>query len=302
MVISGEGDPIPGEFMAYTTLITAGELFRDLDHPDLRILDCRFSLADPDARQQAYNIAHIPHSIYVHLERDLSGEVNPGKTGRHPLPEINQLAAFLGRLGIDQKVQVVAYDDAGGSSAAARLWWLLRWLGHDSVAVLDGGWQAWQAAGFPVESGSASELPASRIFTPAPRSELIASLEQVSKAGEDARIVLIDARAPDRYRGENETIDPVAGHIPGAINLPYQVNLDSQGKFHPQDQLRSLFRKYMEGKTGPDKIFYCGSGVTACLDILAYQHAGLGEARLYPGSWSEWITDSGRPVVTGSES
>ncbi len=285
--------------MSFTTLISAADLFSGFRDSDLRIVDCRFSLAATDFKMQEYLQAHIPGSLYAHLDSDLSGPVIPGKTGRHPLPEIDRISSFFSKIGIDERVQVVAYDDAGGAMAAARLWWLLRWLGHEAAAVLDGGWQAWLEAGYPISSGR--ESSSTRIFIPKPRPELIAEADEVRRITVQSAAELVDARSADRFRGENETIDPVAGHIPGARNAPYQDNLDEKGRFRSKDELR---RQYLD-LTGADgfrqAVFYCGSGVTACHDLLAYYHAGLGEARLYPGSWSEWITSDKRPVAIGED-
>ena len=283
--------------MTFTTLISAAELFSGLRDSDLRILDCRFSLAAPDQKMQEYLQAHIPGSLYAHLESDLSGPVIPGKTGRHPLPEIDRISDFLSKIGIDERVQVVAYDDAGGAMAAARLWWLLRWLGHEAAAVLDGGWQAWLEAGYPISSGR--ESSSTRIFFPKPRAELIADAQEVRRISVQPAAKLVDARSADRFRGENESIDPVAGHIPGARNAPYQNNLDEKGRFRPKDQLRRQYLAFTGDDGFQQAVFYCGSGVTACHNLLAYYHAGLGEARLYPGSWSEWISSDKRLVATG---
>lgn len=285
--------------MIYKTVITPKDLLPNVDNPDVRIVDCRFSLSAPEIKLQEYRLLHIPRSVYAHLERDLSGQVKPGVTGRHPLPEIDQLADFLGRIGVDENVQVVAYDDAGGALAAARLWWLLRWLGHNSVAVLDGGWQAWLEASYPVVCGI--EFPPPRKFVPRVRPEMMADSSQVTQIQALRPNLLVDARTPDRYRGENETIDPVAGHIPGARNIPYKDNLDQKGRFLPKERLYNLYRNYEIENQNEGPVFYCGSGVTACLNVLAYLHANLGEARLYPGSWSEWITDSSHPIASGQE-
>ncbi len=282
--------------MPYTSLISVADLARQLEHPDWRIIDCRFDLADTARGRNAYRAAHIPGAVYAHLDEDLSAPVIPGQTGRHPLPAQEAFAATLARWGVDGRVQVVAYDDSGGPFAA-RLWWLLRWMGHEHVAVLDGGWRHWLAAGHPVSDGPSA--PAARRFTPQPRRHLAAEVEDVLRALDDPQARLLDARAVDRYRGVNETLDAKAGHIPGAISAPFMGNLDSEGKFLDQESLRQRYRPLLGASTAADTIVYCGSGVTATHDILAMLHAGLGDARLYAGSWSHWITDPARPIETG---
>jgi thiosulfate/3-mercaptopyruvate sulfurtransferase len=284
--------------MNYTTLIPPTDLAARLSDPDWVVVDCRFSLADTDRGQRDYLQAHIPGAVYAHLDEDLCGPIEPGETGRHPLPAVPDFVETLSGWGIDSSVQVVAYDDAGGALAAARLWWMLRWLGHTASAVLDGGWQAWQASNLPVQAGS--EHRAARSFTPKLQPDLLASADEVEAIMNDPHFCLLDARTADRYRGENEIIDPVAGHIPGAISAPYPQNLDEDGRFQPARVLRARYRSLL-GDTPPERtIFYCGSGVTAAHNILALAHAGLGEVRLYNGSWSEWITYPGHPVATGA--
>jgi thiosulfate/3-mercaptopyruvate sulfurtransferase len=273
----------------YTTLITPKELKALIgSETPLRIVDTRFSLDDPQAGRRAYDAAHLPEAIYAHLDEDLSGEIRPGATGRHPLPDPLEFAARLGTWGIDERTQVVVYDDKGGA-IAARLWWLLRWLGHDRVAVLDGGVTAWQESGGQLTWIVPDILP--RTFVPEVREHLTVDADQVASSGADEEYRLIDSRAAARYRGEEEPIDPVAGHIPGAENLPFADNLRA-GVMRPQEELKERF-----GNTDPERtVFYCGSGVTACHNLLAHAHAGLGMAKLYPGSWSEWIIDPAREV------
>jgi thiosulfate/3-mercaptopyruvate sulfurtransferase len=276
-------------------LIEAADLVPHLDDPDWVVVDCRYSLFDQDQGRRAYAAAHIPRAVYAHTDHDLSAPPVPGQTGRHPLPAIDVLAAQLGRWGIGPGVQVVAYDDADGSFAV-RLWWLARWLGHDAVAVLDGGWQAWCAAGLPVTAEPT--VPTARVFVPAPQPHLVATLDDVLAAGAQPRH-LFDVRVAERFRGEWEPIDLVAGHIPGAGNVPYKGNVGADGRFLPVDVLHTRYTALL-GDTPPgEAVFYCGSGINAAHAVLAVAHAGLGDTRLYPGSWSEWITDPARPVATG---
>jgi thiosulfate/3-mercaptopyruvate sulfurtransferase len=283
--------------MVYTTLISSEELLPHLDDPRWALIDCRFDLADPAAGQAAYLAEHIPGAVYAHLERDLSAPPT-GTNGRHPLPPPGILAAVFSRWGIGHGVQVIVYDDSGGGYAA-RAWWSLRFLGHDAVAVLDGGLQAWVASGHPVRQGLESRRPAS--FSPSPRSELKIEADQVLAGLGSPGVVLIDARAPERFRGEEEPIDPVAGHIPGALNRPWQTNLDASGRFLPAIALRQQFEALLGASPASSAVAYCGSGVTACHNLLAMAHAGLLGARLYPGSWSEWSSSASRPVATGDD-
>lgn len=282
--------------MTYKTIIPVSELAIHLDDPDWVIVDCRFSLANTERGLSDYLDAHIPGAVYAHLDEDLSAQVVPGETGRHPLPSVEVAARVFSKWGIDQDVQVVVYDDAGGALAAVRVWWMLRWLGHDAVAVLDGGWQAWRERGYPLHGGVQSRPW--RQFIPSPRPELIATSDDVDSIRRDPAYRLVDARANERYHGQNETIDPVAGHIPGAISFPYTDNLKPDSTFLPIEQLRSRYQAMLGDVPPENAVFYCGSGVTSVHNILAMQHAGLGEGRLYVGSWSEWITDSSHPVTT----
>jgi len=280
----------------YTTLIDAATLARHLDDPGWVIVDCRFSLADTGAGRSAYHEGHIPGAVYAHLDEDLSGPVIPGKTGRHPLPDVEQLAERFSGWGIGDGVQVVAYDDLSGA-IAARLWWLLRWLGHDAVAVLDGGWPFWRAAGLPIRDEAPA--PPARSFRPRPRPELLVDAAFVEEARRDPAYRVVDSRTAERYRGEVEPIDPVAGHIPGAVNAPHPDNVAASGAWRSPDQLRERFEAVLEAVPPPQAIFYCGSGVTACRNLLALEHAGLEGAKLYAGSWSEWIADGEREVEEG---
>lgn len=280
--------------MAFTTLITGKDLNRHLSDPNWTIIDCRFSLADPDLGRREYEEAHIAGALYAHLDEDLSGPIVPGSTGRHPLPHPQRMARRFGSWGIGPEQQVVAYDASGGA-IAARLWWMLRWLGHEQVAVLDGGWQEWQRQGYPVKDGV--ETARARQFTARPHEDWVASGDEVNALREDAAFLLVDSRAAERYRGQDEPIDPVAGHIPGAVSLPYGDNLDASGRFRSQEALRQRFDEILQRVPPENAIFYCGSGVSAAHNLLALLHAGLGDARLYAGSWSEWITDQSRPVA-----
>ncbi len=279
--------------MIYTTLISTAELALHLAEPDWAIFDCRFSLADPERGRRDYAQAHIPGAIYAHLNEDLSSPVVTGVTGRHPLPAIDALTAHFSEWGIDQHVQVVAYDDSGGSMAA-RLWWLLLWLGHEAAAVLDGDWRKWTNEGRPTQDGLA--IRSSRRFAPHPRSNLLITTADVENWRYAAKHKLFDSRTADRYRGENETIDPIAGHIPGAISAPYPHNLNPDGSFRSGEELHTRFTVLLGDTPAEQTAFYCGSGVTAAQNILALKHAGLGDAKLYAGSWSEWITDPQHPI------
>ena len=280
--------------MSFTTTISASELAHHIEDPNWAIVDSRFKLADPEQGRMDYEAAHIPGAVYAHLNNDLSGPIIQGVTGRHPLPSVEHMTAVFSRLGIDAGVQVVAYDDVGGALAAARVWWLLRWLGHETVAVLDGGWQAWIGNKLPTKSGVEARTP--RKFTPQPREEMIVSAQQVNAMRKDPGYRILDARSADRFRGENEVIDPVAGHIPGAISAPYAGNLNPDGTFKTDESIMRHYQRLIGDVPIEHVVAYCGSGVTAAHDILAMVKAGLGEARLYAGSYSEWITDPKRPV------
>lgn len=277
-------------------LIAATELACHLDESDWCILDCRFALNDTERGRGEYALSHIPNSLYAHLEDDLSGPVVAGATGRHPLPSPEIFAATLGKWGIDPSVYVVIYDDCD-ASIAARLWWMLRWVGHRRVFVLDGGWAAWVEMG-----GSATEEPGRRqrrIYQAQPDSSLLAGSAEMVEIHPKNGWLLIDSRTGERFRGESEPIDPVAGHIPGAVNAPFTANLDANGRLLPASTLRSRFVKIL-GEVEPARtVFYCGSGVTAAHNLLALAVAGIQGARLYAGSWSEWIADPQRPVATG---
>jgi thiosulfate/3-mercaptopyruvate sulfurtransferase len=284
--------------MAFTLLIDASELGPHIESGNWAIVDCRFSLDDTERGRRDYLKAHIPGAIYAHLDRDLSGKVIPGKTGRHPLPEVESLVATLSAWGIDSDTPIVVYDDSTGG-IAARLWWLLNWMGHRNVAVLNGGWMSWSQLGLPVRGGQEFRTP--KHFEPHQIAGACVTAEQVQGYGLDPRFVILDARSGPRFRGEVEPIDPVAGHIPGAISAPFEENLTPEGRFLSPEILRRRFEKFMKSVPPENVICYCGSGVTAAHNIIAIAYAGLGTARLYAGSWSEWIANSARPIATGAE-
>ena len=279
--------------MNYTTLISTEALAAYLADPALVVVDCRHNLADIGAGELAYRAAHLPGAHFLHLDHDLSG-VKTGKNGRHPLPEIGALSATLGRIGIDASKQVVAYDQNYGMWAS-RLWWLLHWLGHERAAVLDGGVDKWVAEGRPLTA----ELPVARAARFVPRPRPTASADEILRHLGDGTLTVLDARAPERYHGDIEPIDPVAGHIPGAINRPYTQNLTPQGTLKPAEALRPEFEAQLAGRAPGSVVHQCGSGVTACHNVLAMAIAGLPGSRLYPGSWSEWVSDPSRPVARG---
>ncbi len=278
--------------MAYTTLIDSATLASHLDDPLWVVVDCRFVLADPGRGFLDYLASHIPGAVYAHLEHDLSGE-RSGRNGRHPLPGPEALAGALSRLGIGPSVQVVVYDQDTGSFAS-RLWWLLRWMGHDAVAVLDGGFARWTAEQRPTRSGSETRTPAP--FSGRAHPEMVADLDEVARVSASMPTRLLDARAPERYRGDIEPVDRVPGHIPGAINDHFMQNVDERGRFRSPDALRQRLAPLVAGRKPEDMICYCGSGVTACHNLLAFEVAGVRGVRLYPGSWSEWSSDPARPI------
>jgi thiosulfate/3-mercaptopyruvate sulfurtransferase len=279
--------------MDYTTLISVADLAAQLNNPRFVIFDCRHELTDPSFGPRAYAESHIAHARFAHVDRDLSAPLT-GSNGRHPLPDPALFAEWLGQAGVDSTRQVVGYDSAGGTYAA-RLWWMVRWLGHTRVAVLDGGWNAWLSARQPVTND-------------VPRPQATRFVARPINAWVDARFVLehlnkpdmtlIDARSNERYHGKNETIDPVAGHIPGALNRFFKDNLDAEGRFKPPAQLRKELQGILGIAPPAQVVHHCGSGVSACHNLLAMEIAGLSGSRLYPGSWSEWIADRSRPVTT----
>ena len=279
--------------MDYTTLISTPDLAEHLRDPQLVIFDCRHDLMKPGAGARTFAEAHIPGARFADTDLDLAGPKN-GKNGRHPLPDAQAFMQWLGRNGVDSTKQVIAYDNVG-SSSAARLWWMLRWVGHERVAVLDGGWEGWGKAGQPVTAGPTTAAPGR--FSGAPRNNTWVGVADVVRSLGTSEMLLIDARAPERFKGLTEPIDPVAGHIPGARNRLYKDNLLPDGRFKAADQLRQEFSVLLAG-TGTERIVHqCGSGVSACHNLLAMEVAGLRCSRLDPGSWSEWVADPSRPVA-----
>jgi len=281
--------------MIYTTLIDAAAAQAHVTDRDWVFVDCRFDIRDTARGRREYLVSHIKGAVYADLDKDLSGPLVPGRTGRHPLPDLESLVKVFGKLGIGQQTQVIAYDESTGAMAAARLWWLLKWAGHEAAAALDGGFKAWAGAGLPCGTGPESRTPSA--FAASFRPELVVDTPQVFSVMEDPGWVLLDARAADRYRGENETIDPVAGHIPGAVSAPYGAALGPDGLFKPPGEIARYYDSATGGRDPEHTIVYCGSGVTAAHAVLACAHAGRGMPRLYAGSWSQWITDRDRPTV-----
>ncbi len=281
--------------MDHTTLIDVAALRGRLSDPLTRVIDCRFELGHPEVGRALYLKGHIPGALYAHLDEDLAAPRTPW-SGRHPLPDPTALGETFSRFGIDEQVQVVAYDDSGGAYAA-RLWWLLRWLGHPRVAVLDGGFTAWKAAGLPASIPAASV--ASRPFQARPDPSRYVSGDDLGELLAQQRCILLDARSSERFEGRVEPLDPRAGHIPGAQNFHFARNLDADGRFLPPQILAEQFRRALRGRSAETVIAMCGSGVTACHNLLALEIAGLGGGRLYPGSFSEWSRDAARPIATG---
>ena len=279
--------------MTHRTLVSTATLAEHLDDPRWVVFDCRHDLAAPDAGEALYRASHLPGARFLHLDRDLAGPMT-GQNGRHPLPDAATLAAKLGAAGVRSDTQVVGYDAQGGMYAA-RLWWLLRWMGHEAVAVLDGGWQAWTGEGRALEATAPTACNRGEVkVAQAPLAVPVEALEK-DRGG----LMLIDARAPDRYRGENETLDPVGGRIPGALNRFFRDNLDANGRYKSPATLRAEWLHLLGGQSPGEVVHYCGSGVSACHNVLAMEVAGLSGSRLYPGSWSEWCADRSRPVATG---
>jgi thiosulfate/3-mercaptopyruvate sulfurtransferase len=282
--------------VAHTTLISAETLAVHLDDPSWLIADCRYNLKDEAWGNAQYAASHIPGAVFVHLAHDLAG-ARTGTNGRHPLPSLETMAATFGHLGIGTGTQVIAYDQDAGPYAS-RLWWMLRYLGHDAVAVLDGGFAKWVREGRPVRGGE--ERRAAGTFTPRLRAEMRVTVDEAVARLGDPGILFVDARSPERFAGQPDPLDNVPGHIPGARNRFYRNNVAADGTLRPADALRADFAGVL-GDRSPDRaVMYCGSGVTACHNLLAMEHAGLRGAKLFAGSWSEWEADTGRPVETGA--
>jgi thiosulfate/3-mercaptopyruvate sulfurtransferase len=282
------------ETMTWTTLIGADELAERIDR--CLVVDVRHDLADPAAGASQYAQGHVPGAVFVCLDTQLALPKGP-RTGRHPMPSREQVRALLAAIGLSDGRQLVVYDASNGM--AGRLWWMARWIGHDAVAVLDGGIAAWTRAGYPLAAGPGTARAAGTLTLRAPLATLV-DAEQTGRAAADAARLVVDARPAERYRGEVEPIDPVAGHVPGAINRPWAANLREDGRFKPAPVLRQEFDALLAGRAPEAVVHSCGSGVSACMNLLAMAHAGLPGAALYAGSWSEWITDPSRPVRTGA--
>ena len=277
--------------------MSVSELMGRLHQPGLAIFDCRFLLDAPEACHHDYLRAHVPGAVYVHLDRDMSAPMT-GRNGRHPLPAPEALIATFGRLGIAHDTDVVVYDAAGGGLAASRLWWMLRYAGHDRVWFLDGGWPAWVAAGGPTVAGEERRAPAQYVGHLRP--DMALDIDATARAAASPEWCVVDVRAPGRYCGEEEPIDPVAGHIPGARNRFWQEALTPDGHLRDAAALRREFEALL-GPVPPERcVFYCGSGVTSAFLVFLMEHAGLPGARIFPGSWSEWCSDPSRPIATGT--
>ena len=282
--------------MAYRTLISTEALAVNLDGSWV-VVDCRYDLHNGSWGREQYRAAHIPGAVYASLSRDLSGALT-GANGRHPLPCVEDLEATFGRLGISSDTQVVIYDQDAGMYAS-RMWWMLRYMGHESAAVLDGGWAKWVREQRPVRAGEESKRAA--VFTAHRRKELRVMVDRVLASLGESSLLLVDARAPERFTGENEPLDRTPGHIPGAVNYFYKRNVTDEGVMLPPERLRQQLADVLDDRPPDEVVMYCGSGVTACHNLLAMEHAGLSGAKLYVGSWSEWSADPGRPVETSAK-
>jgi len=283
--------------MSQQILISAQELHEAQKDKALIIADCRFDLGDPGSGYRDFLQAHIPGAVYAHLDDDLSSPVT-NSSGRHPLPDADRFAVFLAQSGWQPGTRLVAYDNAGGS-IAARLWWLMKYFGHDGAALLDGGFPAWQSAGYALESGSVEpvrKVPVNFSANFSARNDLVVSTAEVLESLGEHDMGLTDVRASERFQGEIEPIDSVAGHIPGSVNFPFQLNLSPNGGFRPVQEIREGLLTLSGEQPAKDRVYMCGSGVTACHTIFAAELAGLSDSKLYAGSWSEWIRDPSRPV------
>lgn len=279
----------------FTTIISAKALKTIINTPNVIIIDCRFSLADTESGRNDYHKSHIPTAQYAHLDNDLSGTIIKGTTGRHPFPSIAKITGLLSNWGIDEDTQVIVYDQGHGG-IAARLWFMLKWLGHEKVAVLNGGWKHWQSINGVTSSEILTKSP--KTFNPKSRPALLVNVAFMEKNVGNSALLYVDSRVTKRYRGEEEPIDPVAGHIPSAISAPFVANLGTDGLFLDKESLTKRFEKILNNQPSEKTIFYCGSGVTACHNLLAMHHIGKTDALLFPGSWSEWIVDEKREVST----
>jgi thiosulfate/3-mercaptopyruvate sulfurtransferase len=279
----------------HTTLVDVPLLAAHLADPNWLIVDCRFDLANPAAGERAFETSHIPGAVYAHLDRDLAAPITPS-TGRHPLPAPDTFAATLSRWGVTASTQLIAYD-ADNGMYASRLWWMLRWVGHEAAAVLDGGFKAWVGAG--QSTSTASTTRSASTFIARPNRSMWVDAAEVAQAATNPSWRVLDARAPERYRGSVEPLDRVAGHVPGALNHPFASSLTSDGRFAGANELRQRFDASQGGVDNEHTIAMCGSGVTACHLLLAMAVAGKHDAKLYSGSWSEWIRDPSRPIATG---
>ncbi|MCC6611497.1 MAG: sulfurtransferase [Burkholderiales bacterium] len=280
--------------MKYATLVSTETLAAHLDDPSWVVFDCRHDLEHPAFGPREYAKSHIPGARFMHVDEDLSGPTT-GRNGRHPLPDPRVFMRKLGAAGVDRAKQVVAYDAHGGTFAA-RAWWMLRWVGHDAVAVLDGGFGEWLREDHP--ETSEVPRPAPTTFDGAVRARPV-GVDFVAAHLRDPGILLVDARGAERYTGATEPLDPVAGHIPGSVNVPFKENLAAGGVFKSADALRALWQPIVAGRDAASVVHTCGSGVSACHNLLAMEIAGLAGSRLYAGSWSEWCADPARPVATG---
>jgi thiosulfate/3-mercaptopyruvate sulfurtransferase len=278
----------------HKTLVSPAVLAQHINDPSWVVIDCRFDLADPAKGEELYRQAHIPGARYAHLDRHLSG-AKTGTNGRHPLPPSDEIIKTFSELGIGPHMQVIAYD-ADSGMYAGRLWWMLRWMGHDAVAVLDGGFARWQRDGHAVRGGLETATLAH--FRGAPRPGWRLTADDVAAGLENPARLLVDARSNQRYRGMNETLDKVGGHIPGAVSYFFQQNLANDLTFKSPEELRAQWAPVLKGHDPKDVVVYCGSGVTACHNLLALEHAGIHGAKIFPGSWSEWSSDPSRPVET----
>ena len=279
----------------HTTLISTDVLAAHLGDSSWLIADCRYNLTDEQWGGGQYLASHIPGAVFVNLAHDLAGP-RTGTNGRHPLPSPDVMAATFGRLGIGDNIQVVAYDQDAGAFAS-RLWWMLRYMGHDAVAVLDGGFAKWTREGRPVRGGEETRVAAA--FTPALRREMRLTVEDVTARLGNPSVLLVDARSPERFAGQPDPLDNVSGHIPGARSRFYRRNISQEGTMRPASELNAEFEQVLRGRPAHEVVMYCGSGVTACHNLLAMEHAGLPGAKLFAGSWSEWEADSSRPVEKG---